>query len=101
MMSRFIAAFIPREGTLGLVLLVHLPIRIITGLSAKKTPKAPSLLRLGTVESFSKSPNFRSLTLTKINLLSSVIKHILLKIIPRMAKTLNPIQSQRNTRKLG
>ena len=100
-MSRFIAVSTRREGTLGLVLSVRLLIRIITGPSAKKTLKAPSLLRLGTVESFSKSPNFRTLTLTKMNLLSSVIRHILLKIIPKIAKTLNPILSQRNTRKLG
>jgi hypothetical protein len=101
MIYRFIVAFTPREGTLGSALLAHLPIRIITGPSAKKTPKAPSLQLLGTVESFSKSPNFRKTTLIKMNLLSSVIRDILLKITPKMAKISNQIRSLKKTRKLG
>ena len=67
MMSQFIAAFTRKDETLASVLSVHLPIKIITGLSAKKTPKAPSLPPSGTVESLKKSPKFRTITLKKMN----------------------------------
>jgi hypothetical protein len=105
MMSQFIAAFTPKEETLASVSSVHLLIKTITDLSVKKTPKAPSLPHSETVESLSKSPKFRTITLKKMNLktnsLNSVIRAMPLKIISKITNISNLIQNRKKTHKFG